>query len=64
MKVWRDLVYKQWWTRESLKTDPTGRCATRGFLGEYRISVGDHHTTASLPGAGATVTIRLPDKGN
>jgi GH35 family endo-1,4-beta-xylanase len=62
MKVWRDLVYNQWWTRKSLKTDATGRCATRGFLGDYRISVGDHHVTATLGRDGHTLTVRMPGK--
>jgi hypothetical protein len=35
-----DLVLKEWWTDVTGKTDAQGVFATRGFLGDYEISVG------------------------
>lgn len=61
MKVWRDLVYNQWWTRESLKTDASGRATVRGFLGDYQITVAGQDVPTTLPKAGQTVTVTLPE---
>lgn len=61
--VWRDLVYKQWWTTADGKTSPAGTFATRGFLGDYDVTVtanGKTTTTKlSLPKDGATPTLTL-----
>jgi len=38
-QAWMDLVLKQWWTDTTLATGPDGSCATRGFLGDYKITV-------------------------
>lgn len=38
-KVYEDLVLKQWWTKVAGKTDAAGQLATRGFLGDYEITV-------------------------
>jgi len=38
-KVWEDLVTRKWRTVESGKTDPNGLWATRGFLGDYEVTV-------------------------
>lgn len=38
-EVFVDLVTKQWWTEESLKTDASGGCRVRGFLGDYEVVV-------------------------
>lgn len=34
-KVFKELLFKRWWTNVSGQTDAAGRYATRGFLGEY-----------------------------
>ena len=64
-KVWKELVFRTWWTDQSGKTDARGRFATRAFLGRYRITAGQakppHVTTVVLDRQGATVTVRLPD---
>lgn len=41
------LVKGKWWTTATAKTDRSGRCQLRGFLGGYRVSV-------TTPGASAT----------
>ena len=33
-----DLVYNDWWTDESLVTDPTGAARFRGFRGDYTVT--------------------------
>ncbi len=46
-KVYQDLVYNKWWTRESGKTDKNGSFSTRGFYGDYTVKVTkDGQTTA------------------
>jgi hypothetical protein len=39
MQAFRDLVFGQWWTDETGRTDADGAFTTRGFLGEYKVSV-------------------------
>lgn len=57
--VYRDLVFKRWWTNADGKTSAKGTFATRGFLGEYEIEAkaGAKSKTlrVSLPKGGATV---------
>lgn len=38
-QVWVDLVKKRWWTDVDGKTDAQGQFSTRGFLGDYEITV-------------------------
>ena len=39
-KVYRDLVYNQWWNGwEEGRTSEDGRLTLRGFLGTYRASI-------------------------
>lgn len=38
LQAYRDLVFKQWWTDETLSTDATGSATGRGFLGSYTIT--------------------------
>ena len=38
-KVFEDLVYNKWWTREEGKTDANGVYKTRGYFGDYDIKV-------------------------
>jgi GH35 family endo-1,4-beta-xylanase len=58
-----DLVTKEWWTQAEGKTDAKGTYSTRGFTGNYDITVvadGKSQTlSATLPKEGATMTIVL-----
>jgi endo-1,4-beta-xylanase len=62
-QAWKDLVFDEWWTEETVTTAADGRAALRGFLGDYRItaSAGGRSATATttLSDGGSTVTIRL-----
>ncbi len=37
--AYRDLVFEQWWTDETIETGQDGRAAVRGFMGDYRLGV-------------------------
>jgi endo-1,4-beta-xylanase len=58
-EVYKDLVFRRWWTNADGKTGAQGTFATRGFLGDYEIEVkagGKSKTVrASLPKEGAKV---------
>ncbi|MDB4562731.1 endo-1,4-beta-xylanase [Akkermansiaceae bacterium] len=55
-EVFVDLVTKQWWTEESGKTDVSGACEVRGFLGNYEVVV-------SSGGKEARIQTKLERKG-
>jgi uncharacterized protein (TIGR03437 family) len=38
-RVWRELVYGQWWTNVEGRTGADGVYRTRGFLGDYEVEV-------------------------
>ena len=60
--AYRDLVFKTWWTDETLTTDAQGNAAVRGFLGDYEITTphadDQLRQVIILSRAGATVTLR------
>ena len=62
-QAFMDLVLKDWWTDVASVTGPDGVYATRGFLGDYRItvSVGDQEKTVLIklakPGATTRMTL-------
>lgn len=47
VEAYRDLLFNQWWTRDSAQTDANGQAAFRGFHGDYTLTVshGDLQTT-------------------
>ena len=53
-----DLVYNQWWTRESGKTGADGVFGTRAFFGTYEITV-----TANGKPVTKTVTMSKGQRG-
>ncbi|MEM1027242.1 MAG: endo-1,4-beta-xylanase [Planctomycetota bacterium] len=63
-QAWLDLVKDAWWTDEQITTDANGVIATRGFLGDYTVTV-EHdgqqvEQAFTLDRDGETVTLRLP----
>lgn len=66
-KAYQDLVYNKWWTRESGKTDSDGVFSTKGFYGDYTVSVKVNgvETACDIPfrkeNAGQSVTLTLTD---
>ncbi|WP_339103336.1 endo-1,4-beta-xylanase [Haloterrigena salinisoli] len=63
--AYTDLVFDQWWTEESGRTDADGLFSTDVFLGDHDVTVraGDAsettHVTAADPTAEETVTVRI-----
>jgi endo-1,4-beta-xylanase len=55
-EVYKDLVFKRWWTTTNAKTGAQGTFATRGFLGDYEIEV-------KAGGKAKTVRVSLPKEG-
>jgi GH35 family endo-1,4-beta-xylanase len=55
-EVYKDLVFKRWWTNAEGKTGSQGTFATRGFLGDYDIEV-------KAGGKSKTVRVSLPKEG-
>ena len=57
-KAYRDLVFGEWWTKWSGKTDASGRCEVRGFYGKYRVTVGGKERVVELKkGKGREVVV-------
>lgn len=59
-EAYRDLIFKEWWTRWEGTADESGRCEVPAFFGIYRITTGDRELVVALPkAAGVTnVTVR------
>lgn len=61
--VWKDLIFKQWWTTERGTTGADGTLAVRGFLGSYDITVTANGKTQTakvqLHQGGTTATVTL-----
>lgn len=38
-KAYQDLVFNQWWTKTSGRTNSTGNYRTRAFFGKYRVQI-------------------------
>lgn len=54
--AFEDLVFHQWWTNAQGKTDTTGVFRTRGFLGDYAVTV-------ATGGRSKTIRMTLPKVG-
>ena len=63
-RAYRDLVLGEWWTDATVRTGPDGTATVRGFLGEYRVTVGEgdarQTVEVTLGGDGATREVRVP----
>lgn len=47
-EAYRDLVFRQWWTRWQGKTDAQGRCEVRAFFGKHRVTAGGKERIVEL----------------
>ncbi len=63
-KVWVDLTTKTWWTNADGQTNVAGRYATRGFYGDYEVTVSSGADrkieTFELTPKNGALEIRLP----
>lgn len=58
-QAYRDLVFKQWWTRWEGKADANGRCRVRAFYGKYTVTCGAEHKQVLLSKEKGQVTVRF-----
>lgn len=47
-EAYRDLVFKEWWTKAAQKTDAQGQCEIRAFFGKHRVTVGNKEMVVEL----------------
>jgi hypothetical protein len=57
--AYRDLVFKQWWTRWEGKIDVNGQCRTRDFYGKYAVTCGEQTQRVLLGKEKGQVTVRF-----
>ena len=55
-KAYRDLIFKEWWTRCEVKADRNGICKIPAFYGKHRIIVGAKEKTIDLKKSSGKVT--------
>ncbi len=47
-EAYRDLIFRQWWTRAHATTDANGSCEIRAFYGEHRVRAGPQEQVVVL----------------
>jgi endo-1,4-beta-xylanase len=47
-EAYRDLVFRQWWTRWTGRTDGSGKCELRAFYGRHLVKVGGKEQVVEL----------------
>jgi len=47
-EAYRDLVFRQWWTRWRGRADDEGRCEIPAFFGQYRVAAGGKEILVTL----------------
>ncbi|HWL15034.1 MAG TPA: endo-1,4-beta-xylanase [Opitutus sp.] len=59
-KAYRDLIFRDWWTKWEGQADANGRCEVPAFFGEHRVTAAGKTRTVTLHQADgrATVTLR------
>jgi len=58
-QAYRDLVFKQWWTRWEGKADANGQCRVRAFYGKYAVTCGAETKQVLLSKEKGQVTVRF-----
>ncbi len=58
-EAYRDLIFKQWWTRWEGKADANGRCRVRAFYGKYAVTCGAEPKQVLLSKEKGQVTVRF-----
>lgn len=57
--AYRELLFKEWWTRWEGEVDESGQFETPAFFGTYAVSAGNKQTTVQLTKATGRVTVDL-----
>ena len=64
LAVWKDLLFKEWWTNAQGKAGADGTFVSRGFYGDYKVTATANGKTqsvnAKLNEDGEGVTVKLP----
>ena len=55
--AYRDLLFKEWWTRWEGKADASGQCRVRAFYGRHRVTVDGQEKIVDLKQTIGTVTL-------
>ena len=58
-EAYRDLVFKQWWTRWQGRADAQGRCEVRAFYGKHQVKAGNQMTVVELKRAPGSAKVTL-----
>jgi hypothetical protein len=59
-----EVIKKEWWTRNEVTVADDGRVECRGFLGDYRVAVGDSRLRGTFrlaAGGGKKLTIKMSE---
>jgi len=56
-EAYRNLVFKEWWTRWEGVADAQGRAELRAFFGKHRVTIGDRTQTVSLRSTEGKATV-------
>lgn len=59
-EAYRDLVYRDWWTKWEGKADENGRCEIPAFFGSYRVTANGRTATVELRKQNGTATLQIP----
>jgi len=58
-EAYRDLVFRQWWTRWEGKADAKGRCRIRAYYGKHTVTSGGQTKQVSLSKEKGQATVRF-----
>jgi len=58
-EAYRDLVYRQWWTKAAGPADANGQFQVRAFFGRYKIVVNGQEKTVDLQRSVGTATVKF-----
>ncbi len=58
--AYRDLVFREWWTRWDGQADANGRVEVRAFYGTHRVTSGGQTVVVELHSGAGSVNVALP----
>jgi len=58
-EAYRDLVFRQWWTRWEGKADANGQCRIRAFYGKYAVTSDGQTKQVLLSKQNGQATVRF-----
>jgi GH35 family endo-1,4-beta-xylanase len=58
-EAYRDLLFKEWWTRWEGRTDAQGRCEVPVFFGRHRVTAGEKPVEVELTKAAGSARVQF-----